>query len=174
MPTSISTIGKNIVLLRDSLGLSQKKFSELGEISPATLVNIESGKKSFRIKSLERIMDLTGITLESISSESFKPPKNIREKLLKKYENESQISVILNESPTLQYSIKHVLLKTDFLNYPKEINDIRIYLAQRGLVYKGNSIHVALKRMPDLIEIRPHEGKKNTNVYLRREMSNII
>ncbi len=168
MNSGISVVSKSIRELRDSLGLSLKGFSELGDISPATLVNIESGKKSFRLKSLERISQITNISLQELFKENFSPSKNLREKLIKKYENDHEISVILNATPTLQYSIKQKVLTTNFLTKPKEINEIKIFLSERGFEYKGNSIHTALKRMPDLIKIEPHPIKKGTFIYLKK------
>lgn len=172
MSSSIEIISKNIIKLRDSLGISLKGFSELGNISPATLVNIESGEKSFRLKSLEKINEVTGVSLQELLGENFSPSKNLREKLIKKYAKNTEISVILNAPPTLQYSIKHKVLSTDFLISPKEINDIKIFLAEKGISHKGNSIHTALKRMPDLIKIEPHPSKKGTFVYSKRYNGN--
>lgn len=168
MNSSVYIISKNIKELRDGLGLSLKGFSELGDISPATLVNIESGKKSFRLKSLERITEITNISLQELLKENFLPSKNLREKLIKRYENNDEISVILNVPPTLQYSIKQKVLVTDFLIKPREINEIKAFLFEKGFSYKGNSIHTALKRMPDLINIELHPSKKGTFVYSKR------
>lgn len=168
MSSSISIIARNIKELRDSLGLSLKGFSELGDISPATLVNIESGKKSFRFKSLERISKITGVSLQELLKETFSPPKNLREKLIRKFQPDIEISVILNAPPTLQYSIKQKVLSTEFLNTPREINDIKIFLSNKGVDYKGNSIHTTLKRMTDIIEIEIHPKKKGTFIYSKK------
>lgn len=168
MDDTISIVSHNIAELRDALGLSQKDFALLANISPPTLVNIESGQKTFKLSSLQGILNFTNVKLEDLSKASFIPPKNIREKLIRKYKDDAAMSVLLNKDPSITYCVKYQLLKTDFLGTPKETNQIRLFFEQMGWMFKGNSIHVALKRMPDLIEIKQHETKKNTNVYLKK------
>ncbi|RYY60276.1 MAG: XRE family transcriptional regulator, partial [Chitinophagaceae bacterium] len=140
MSSSIPIIAKNIRSLREGLGMSIKGFSEMGNISPATLVNIENGKKSFRLKSIERISEITNVSLEELFKENFSPAKNLREQLIKQYENDIEISVILSSPPTLQYTIKQVVLPTQLLRSSKEINEIKEFLSIRGFNHKGNSI----------------------------------
>lgn len=168
MTDSISIISCNIIEIRDALGLSQKKFAELVGISPATLVNIESGRKSFKIKSLDGIAKVLFVPLQQLSSVSFKPEKNFREKLIKLYEKNPEINVILNSNPTIAYGIKQKVLTTEFLNIPRETVEIRKYLEKNNMVFKGNSIHLTLKRMPDSIKIEPHPSKKGTFLYSKK------
>jgi transcriptional regulator with XRE-family HTH domain len=136
MTSSAFIISSNI---RDALGLSQKRFAELINISAATLVNIESGKKSFRLKTLDGITNVISIPLNELSDKNFMPPKNLREKLIKKYEKEPAINVILSTNPSITYGIKYKVLSTDFLNIPKETNDIKKFLQKSGMEFKGNS-----------------------------------
>jgi len=165
MNDSISIISRNVIEVRDALGLSQKKFSELLNISTATLVNIESGNKSFRFKSLDEITNKIDIPLSDLSKESFKPPKNLREGLLKRYEKDPSVFVILNSSPSIAYVLKYKILNTTFLNEPKETNEIKKFLNKNGFVFKGNSLHQTMKRLPSLFQIAKHITKKNTFVY---------
>ena len=158
----------NVIELRDALGLSQKDFALLANISAPTLVNIESGKKSFKVSSLDGILDFTKITLQDLSKINFRPPINFREKLIEIYKDDLSASVILNKEPSISYCVKHKLLNTKFLDTPKETNEIRLFFEKIGWFFKGNSIHTTLKRMPDLIEIRKHETKGNTNVYIKK------
>lgn len=168
MDISISIISTNIVELRDALGLSQKDFALLANISSPTLVNIESGKRTFKMSSLDGILNFTNIKLEDLTKLNFAPPRNFREKLAKRYKDEPSISVLINKEPSITYCIKYKMLQTDFLNTPKETNQIKHFFEKQGWVFKGNSIHTALKRMPDLIEIREHETKGNTNIYIKK------
>lgn len=162
-------ISRNIVELRDALGLSQKDFSILANIASSTLINIESGKKSFKISTLNGIFVFTKIRLEELSKASFVPPKNLREKLTEKYKNEPSIYVILSKEPSIPYAIKYKLLKTDFLDQPKETRQIaKFFLDNYGWKYKGNSIHSTIRRLTHLIEINPHPSKGGTNLYSRK------
>jgi len=60
------------------------------------------------------------------------------------------------------------MLSTNFLNTPKETNEIKRFFSDTGWEFKGNSISNALKRMPSLIEIRANPIKKNTNIYSKK------
>lgn len=171
MDNSISMLSTNILELRDALGLSQKDFALLANISRTTLGNIESGRNNFKISSLDGILNFTSIKLEDLSKESFTPPKNLRERLMEKYKIEPSVFVILNEEPSIPYCIKYKLLKTNFLDLPKETNQIiKFFNDKYGWTLKGNSLHAALKRMSDLIEIQPHPNKQSTNLYSRRKL----
>ncbi|GAA3989623.1 helix-turn-helix domain-containing protein [Mucilaginibacter dorajii] len=162
-------ISTNVIELRDALGLSQKDFALLAHISPSTLVNIESGRKSFRIKSLDGIINFTTIKLEDLSKRNFAPPKNLREILTQKYKAVPAIHVILSREPSIPYCIKYKMLPTNFLNTPRETNEIKRFFSDIGWNFKSNSLHTALKRMPKVIEIKRHETKGNTNFYQKRK-----
>lgn len=167
MDETSQILSKNITELRDALGLSQKDFALLANISASTLANIESGKRSFRIKSLDGITNFTTIKLEDLSKRSFVPPKNLRETLNKLYNQRPVVHVLLNKEPSIPYCIKYRLLLTDFLNTPRETNEIRSFFLDKGWKFKGNSLHTALKRMPHLIKITPHPNKDGTNLYVK-------
>lgn len=168
MADSIFIISRNIIEIRDALGLSQKKFAELIGISSATQVNIESGKKSFKIKTLDGVSKILTIPLQQLCSISFKPEKNFREKLIKLYENNPEIYVLLTSNPTISYGIKQKIFSTDFLDVPRETIEIRKFLEKNKMVFKGNSIHLTLKRMSDFIKIEPHPTKKGTFLYSKK------
>lgn len=169
MDAAISILSKNIAELRDSLGLSQKDFALLSGISSSTLVNIESGKKSFEITSLDGIVNFTKIELNKLSKKGFNPPENLREKLMQSYKNDPEIYVILSGIPSIPYCIKYKVLKTDFLNKPKERGEIiRFIFDNYGWTILGNSLSVALKRMHKLIKIEPHPTKAKTNLYSKK------
>lgn len=168
METSTHVIGRNIIELRDALGLSQKDFADLTNISTSTLVNIESKNRPFHLKSIEGIINFTKIELDDLSKRDFVVPRNLREKLIKKYKSDPSISVLLNKEPSIPYCIKYKLLKSDFLNTPKETKQIREYFLKLGFNFKGNSIHSAIKRIPHLINIEKHPIKKSTNLYSKK------
>ncbi|RZJ76914.1 MAG: XRE family transcriptional regulator [Flavobacterium sp.] len=158
-------ISKNIIELRDALGLSQKDFALLAHISTSTLVNIESGKKSFRLKSLDGIINFSTVEMEELSKVDFQPPENLRETLTKIYKSEPDVYVILSREPSIPYCIKYKMLSTNFLDTPKETNEIKSFFSKQGWNFKGNSLHTALKRLPLLIKIAAHPKKEATNLY---------
>ena len=169
MDVSIKIISENVSEIRDAIGLSQGDFALLTGISRATLVNIESGSKSIKVKSLDGIVNFTKIELDKLTKKGFKPSDNLREKLLKYYRKEPSIYVILSKEPSIPHGIKYKLLKTDFLDKPKETREIRKFFKDNyGWEFKGNSIHSSLRRLTDRVNIIPHPTKKNTNVYKRK------
>ncbi|SEL89155.1 helix-turn-helix domain-containing protein [Parapedobacter koreensis] len=170
MDGSSKIIGENVAEIRDAIGLSQKDFASLAGISRATLVNIESGNKPIKVVSLDKIAGFSTIGLDKLSKRGFKPPDNLREKLLQLYKNSPEIYVILSGTPSIPYIIKYRVLKIDFLNTPKERGKIVKFVDDNyGWKITGNSLTNALKRMPDLIKIEPHPSKGGTNVYSRKK-----
>jgi len=45
---------------------------------------------------------------------------------------------------------------------------VKFFEDKFGWILKGNSLHAALKRMPNAIEIYPHPSKNATNLYLKK------
>lgn len=161
-------IAKNIKKLREALGLSQKDFSILSSISRASLIKIEEGNSKYNIDLLNRILSFTNFELAEISKSNFKLSDGYRDKLIKTYFNDITKRIILENQPTLVFCVKNYLLKTNFLDKPKEIREITSFFKLKSWYFSGNSIQIALKRMPDLIEITKHEIKGNTNVYFKK------
>jgi len=173
MDNTIAILSGNVAELRDALGLSQQNFALLANISRTTLGNIESGKTNFKVSSLEGILDFTSIKLKDLSKSAFEPAENLREKLAEKYKGNPSISVILNEEPSIPYCIKYKLLKTNFLDTPRETSHIvKFFEDNFGWIFKGNSIHAALKRMPNAIDIYQHPTKHATNLYIKKILDN--
>lgn len=164
---AINIVGANVKAIRKALGLSQLNFSIVTGLSKASIVNIESGKKGYNLKLLESITSFTKYSLNDLSNRHFKPEVNLREKLSKLYRN-NEFSHLLNCTPEIVYAIEFKLLRSDFIDQPKEISQIRSFFEKLGWMYNGTSISNALKRRPDLIKIRKHESKGNTNVYLKK------
>lgn len=164
---AINIVGANIKAIRKVLGLSQLNFSIVTGLSKASIINIESGKKGYNLKLLENITSFTKYSLNDLSNRYFKPEVNLREKLGKLYKR-SEFSHILNCTPEIVYAIEFKLLKSDFIDQPKEISQIRSFFEKLGWKYNGTSISNAMKRRPDLVEIRKHENKGNTNIYLKK------
>jgi transcriptional regulator with XRE-family HTH domain len=166
---STSIIGKNMRKIRESLGLSQKDFSILVNLSRASIIKIEAGSTSYRLNLLDGVIAFTRFSLSELGKSKFQIPDNFRDRLIGQYKNNIAIEVILNQQPQLVYCIKYYLLKSNFLDAPKEIHEIvKYFTAKYGWIFSGNTVQVSLKRMPDLIKIEPHPSKKGTNVYLKK------
>jgi transcriptional regulator with XRE-family HTH domain len=161
-------IGNNVRAIRKKLGLSLLNFSILTELSKATIVNIETGKKGYNLNIIDNIIKFTKISLKELSDENFAPQDDFRERLLALYTKHNDFYAILNKKPEILYAINNKLIVGEFLTSPKEIRDIRSYLLTFGWDYNGTSISIALKRMSSLITIEPHPTKKSTFVYSKK------
>ena len=161
-------IGKNVKLVRKTIGLSLQDFSIAAEISKTSLVNIEKAKTGYNLNLLEKITILTGYSLHQLSEETFRPSPNLRENLVLLHDNNLQVKSILKKIPEIVYAIENKLLPSNFLDKPKEIKEIRHFFKQYNWSFKSSAITNALTRMPSKIEVRKHETKKNTNIYFRK------
>lgn len=163
------TIGTNIKILRESLGLSQVDFSHLVEVSPGTITNLEYGRGANNLETLGKILTFFNIEMDYLINQPISVSANFRESIINQHKKNKELVNLLHRQPTIVYAIKYNLLKSDFLDKTREIGEVKAFFEKSGWVFLGTSISNALKRMPDLIEIRKHETKKNTNVYLKRK-----
>ncbi len=161
-------IGRNVKLLRESLGLSQVDFSHLVDVSPGTITNLEYGRAPNSLNTLEKFLIFFGIEMEELLYREISIPADFRESIINKHKTNKELINLLHRRPTIVYAIKFKLLKSDFLDKPKEIGEVKAYFEEFGWSFLGTSISNALKRMPDLIEIRKHPTKLNTNEYFRK------
>ena len=162
-------IGANVKALREASGLSQIKFAILTGLSRASIVNIETGRAGYNIDLLNDILAFYNYKLEDISRDYMRIPDNLRDILAKYHKDDLGRWVTLSEKPTIAYAIKYRLLKTPFLDNPKEISEIKFFFDQIGWRFLGTSIQNALKRMPNLIIVENHPTKANTYMYSRRQ-----
>lgn len=160
-------IGKNIKSLRETLGLSQIQFAIVTGISRASIVNIESGKTGYNVNLLDNVLSFSNYSMEELSRQNLIISNDLRDELIAFHKESLDVSGILNEKPTIVYAIKYKLLKSEFLENPREINDIKAFFKKFGWEFQGTSIQNALKRMPNSILIYRHKTKKNTFVYLK-------
>jgi transcriptional regulator with XRE-family HTH domain len=163
-----STIGKNVKAIRLSLNLSQLNFSLLANLSPASIVNIESGKTGYNLNLLDNIISFTGHSLSDLSNEKLEVSYKLRDKLIEVYKNDPTINNLLDTIPDVKYAVLYRLLPGTFLEEPREVNQVRRYFSELNWDYKRASISFVLNSMPDKIQVMPHPTKKNTNLYLKR------
>jgi transcriptional regulator with XRE-family HTH domain len=162
-------IGENIKRLREATGLSQHDFSTIADISKRSLANIEYGVTLSKISNLNKLLIVLDIDLSEISKSEIKVPIDFRERLIKKHKKDEKLINILEKQPTVVYGIRYKLLSSDFLNHEREIRDIRNYFKNSfDWNYRGSSLSNALKRMGEIIEIKQHPTKANTNLYSKR------
>jgi len=66
----LSTIAKNIRLLRKEKGFSQDRLSKKAEVAYNTLVEIESGENpNPTVNTLERVANTLGVSIEKLFKE---------------------------------------------------------------------------------------------------------
>lgn len=166
---NLSTIGYNVKNLRESSGLSQHDFSIATEISKRSLANIESGTYDYKIKILDNILDFFNLEFDKINRNKMIIPKNFREHIITLHlKKKSNFIGLLTKEPNIVYSIRFKLLKDSYFNKPREVKELREFFKEFGWNYNSSSITNALIRMSDLIEIRKHDSKGNTNVYFKK------
>jgi len=158
-------IGENIKSLREAAGLSQLDFSHLLDISRRSLAKIEAGIGSNNLDMLDRIFTFFNVKLSDALTKEIKTTQDFREKLIAVHKNNKPLLILLKKQPNITYAIKYKLLKSDFIDTPKEVNDIKEFFKQFGWNYLGTSISNGLKRESSEIMINEHSSKKNTNVY---------
>jgi len=161
-------IGKNIKSLREASGLSQLDFSHLVDISRRSIANIEAGTGNNNLDHLDNIFSFFNVKINDILKKEIQIPINFRESLIANHKNNKPLLILLGKQPNITYAIKYKLLKSDFINTPKEVNEIKLFFEQYGWGYLGTSISNGLKREADKILISKHEFKKNTNVYSKK------
>ncbi len=161
-------IGKNIKSLREAAGLSQLDFSHLVEISRRSIANIEAGLGGNNLDHLDRIFSFFHVKINDSLKKEIQIPLNFRENLIANHRNNKPLLILLGKQPNIAYAIKYKLLKSDFLDIPKEVNEIKLFFEQYGWQYLGTSISNGLKRESDKILITEHPSKKSTNVYSKK------
>lgn len=158
-------IGINIKCLREALGLSQVDFSHLVGVSPGTITNIEYGRASNNLSTIERILVFFNLEVDALLNQEISIPLNFRETILSYHKTNKELLNLLDRQPTIVYAIKYKLLKSDFLDIPREISEVKTYFEQFGWSFLGTSISNSLKRMANVIRIEEHPTKKNTSIY---------
>lgn len=165
-------IGINVRALREATGLSQHDFALLVEISIRSVPNIESGEKNIDVEILRKIKNVFFMySRDQLCNGKIEISDNLNEQLIRHFKkSKPELAALLDRTPKIVYAIKYNLLKGEFLNDFKETNEIRKYFEDQGWSFKGTSITNALTRMDDLIEVKRHSDKKNTNLYRKKEL----
>ncbi|WP_461791637.1 helix-turn-helix domain-containing protein [Pedobacter sp.] len=163
-----TVFGRNVKSLREALGISQHDFSSLIDISKRTLASIEAGATNISIDLLSVISSFFNISIDNLADSKLIVPHNFSEIIREVHKNKTSYLIILNKRPNLTYAINNILLVADFIEKPKEINEIKLFFEKHGWEYLGTSISNALKRQEGKIKIEPHPTKKRTFVYSKR------
>ncbi|WP_182922497.1 helix-turn-helix domain-containing protein [Pedobacter planticolens] len=159
---------QNINTLIEASGLTDEAFSNLMGFSLRKLKYIKAGKTEIKLKDLEAVSQFFNVSLREITARKLSLEAGFRNKLLKFHHKNKELVVLLEEQPSIVYSVKNVLIKDDFFKKTVEIKEIKHFLLQYGWAYTSSAISMAMLRMPDLIKIEPHPTKKGTFVYSRK------
>jgi|SRR5690606_37848684 len=169
MKLTTDILQANIFEVRIATGLNQESFALICGFSRGTLTNIENGKKPASLTTLRKISDFTTIGVDKLTKKNYTPPVNLREKLQKMYANDPTKSVILEETPSIPYIMKYRVLKTDFLNQFRERIQILKYIKDNyGWEVNPNSLTSNLKRMNDVLVIKPNPEQNKGYVYKKK------
>lgn len=160
--------GKNIRAIRKSLNLSIKRFSELTEVSSATIVNVEQGHTGLKIETMERLINFTNFGVDKVSSPKFKIPSDFQQQLFQTHKNDSEKREYFMKMPKIQDAINNQLINSDFFQTSREINEIVNYFNDIGWKILGTSLQNELKKHPQ-VDVTPHSSKKNTNIYRKKQ-----
>ncbi|HMU04942.1 MAG TPA: helix-turn-helix transcriptional regulator [Saprospiraceae bacterium] len=169
MELTIDILQKNIVEVRDAIGLTQDGFALLCSFSRTTLTDIENGKKLPSLTTLNKISDFTTIGIDKLAKRNYRPQVDLREKLQKKYTNDSTKSVLLDKTPSIPHIVKYRLLKTDFLSKFRKRKEILAYIKDNyGWDVNPNSLTTNLKRLDDVLVIKPNPDENRGNIYKKK------
>lgn len=162
-------LSKNIAELIDATGLSDEDFALLCEVSRGTVSNLKNGRSTGTVMTLNKIVNFTQIGIEKLNRMNFIPPRDLREKLQKKYKDDLSKSVILNKVPSVPYIIKFRMLKTSFLNEFRERKEIVTFIKNTyGWDVNPNTVSTNLKRLEKVLVIKEHPNKDIGKIYKKK------
>lgn len=174
MKLTIEILQVNVIELRDATGLGQEHFAMLCGFSRTTLTDIENGKKLASLTTLNKISDFTTIGIDKFGKKNFVVPFNLREKLQRVYINDSSKSVILNQTPSVPYILKHKIFNTKFLDTFRTRKQILEHIKEKyGWEINPNTLTTNLKRMSDMLIITRNPDEKRGNIYKKNNESNM-
>ncbi|RZK01458.1 MAG: XRE family transcriptional regulator [Flavobacterium sp.] len=139
-------LGKNVKALREAVGLSQHDFSALLEISKRSLASIELGSTNTTLDLISNISSFFGLSIDELTNTELKIKNKFRDTIIEFHSGNNKYLAILNKRPNLTFAINYELLKSNFLEKPREVNEVKSFLAKLGWNYLGTSISNALKR----------------------------
>lgn len=159
-------LGENLRASREALPLTREQLADMLQISVGSIVSLEGGLRSttFRIQNL--ILDFFGYTFDKVGYEKLEIPFNFREIIIERHSGNKAFSVLLTKVPTIPFAIQYKLLKGNFLDSPKETQQIKKFFDDLGWVWEGTAIATALSRSQNKgIVIKGVPGKGRTFQY---------
>ncbi|MCW3120132.1 MAG: helix-turn-helix protein [Chitinophagaceae bacterium] len=160
-------IARNLKKLRDALDLSQDSLATLLGISESTVSNIETCKRDISLKTfgvLEAFFYM--YSSDELGKTEIEIVENLREKMAEHFKEILPHYVnLLETTPSIVFAIKYKLLAGDYIKNFKEMNKITEFFKTLGWDFDGPSVHNALKRKPQWVEVRKHPTKRGTFEY---------
>lgn len=149
-------LGKKIIGLRESKGLSIRKLAKIIEISDTALAKIETGKTtSITVDSGKSIAKALGISFNELFD--IELPDNEKEIELFKTEIHKLTQKIKDKEETLQQTTKTLELNNELLRHYEKIN-VAVY--QQSLIIVDDAISVFAE---DLLKI-PNDSNSSISV----------
>lgn len=117
--SEMSVIAKQVIKIRENLGLNQGQFARKIGVSQATLCEIESGKRQLTTTTLRKIKDKTGVSLDlkvPINNQIQTAAKEISDKFGITWYNKKEEVVMSNEIGKIVFTF-NIANKTFELKY---------------------------------------------------------
>jgi transcriptional regulator with XRE-family HTH domain len=165
-----SQIVHNITRLTEASGLSDIIFADILGLSIRKVRYLKNGTGNLKLNDIENIAVFFGISVSSLSKNKLKISHDLREKLFEKYRNNTEYRVHFEETPTMAYAIKFVLLNYVGFEQCMEIKDIKTFFKAFKWDFKSSALSHALSRYWDVINISSHPKKKRTKLYCKRKV----
>jgi transcriptional regulator with XRE-family HTH domain len=165
------SLGQRIKMLREEIGMSQHDLAVATGISNGSVSTIEGGKASFGIDQIIAVGYFFGFELTDLDAENFICPNEnlLRSQIISFHKaHHSTAYEYLEKPPTINYAIRKRVLKSNLLNAPQKIKEIREFIkTEYGWTYKGSSLTNTLNALAKegLIKIETHPKNKNWKVY---------
>ena len=158
MDYSIGVIARNVRELRECLGLDRAGFALLAGISVDLLCTIESGRRVFSMRHLERVCLLTGVSMVAIRRTDLVLPVGLRRKILRRYRFEVGIAALFSAPPTVVHVLRFHLVKGAFMQRPRTLEEIRRYLLRMRMDYSLAQLERGLSEVSDICGLRCGNG----------------
>ena len=158
----------NINKLIDATDLSDVSIANMLNLSIRKFKYLKRGKVKLKLIDIELFTNFFNVSINDLSKINFKTNSQTRERLKEKYKSNVEYAIHFEQTPTITYSVKYVLINSPLFHKPMEVNEIKSLFKSRGWIYRSSSISQALARQTELVKIQNHPTKKNIFLYSKK------